>query len=84
MSTAPRTRPTHADAVMEQALQDAAPNPLPLPMTYMPELTFAQDGQGRALEWTAAGLDAVKIGLLTELFWGMASRSYIRTRAWSD
>jgi hypothetical protein len=41
-------------------------------------------GDAHTASWTAAGLDAVKIGLLTELFWGMASRSYIRTRAWSD
>jgi hypothetical protein len=29
-----------------------------------------------------AGLDPVQIGLLTELYWGMPPRSYIRTRAW--
>ena len=34
--------------------------------------------------WTAAGFDATEIGLLTELYWGLPSRSYIRTRAWSD
>jgi hypothetical protein len=38
------------------ALQDAAPNPLPLPMIYVPELTFATDGVNRGLECTAAGL----------------------------
>lgn len=34
--------------------------------------------------WTAAGFDAVEIGLITELFWGLPLRSYIRTRAWTD
>lgn len=34
--------------------------------------------------WTGAGFDAVEIGLITELYWGLPLRSYIRTRAWSD
>jgi hypothetical protein len=34
--------------------------------------------------WTDAGIDAVEIGLLTELYWGLRPRTYIRTRAWSD
>ncbi|OBG45558.1 hypothetical protein A5672_08750 [Mycobacterium alsense] len=34
--------------------------------------------------WTTAGFDAVEIGLLTELYWGMPLRSYIRTRAWTE
>lgn len=34
--------------------------------------------------WIAAGFDAVEIGLLTELYWGLPLRSYIRTRAWTD
>lgn len=33
--------------------------------------------------WTTAGFDAVEIGLLTELYWGLPLRSYIRSRAWS-
>ena len=33
---------------------------------------------------SAAGFDAAEIGLLTELYWGMPSRTYVRTRAWSD
>jgi hypothetical protein len=33
--------------------------------------------------WTIAGFDAVEIGLLTELYWGLPMRSYIRSRAWS-
>jgi hypothetical protein len=38
-------------------LQDAAPDPLPLAITYGPELTFATDGENRGLEWTAPELD---------------------------
>ncbi|MFV0534405.1 MAG: SCO6745 family protein [Cumulibacter sp.] len=34
--------------------------------------------------WTIAGFDAAEIGLLTELYWGLPPRSYVRTRAWSD
>lgn len=34
--------------------------------------------------WVAAGLDACEVGLLTELYWGMPARSYVRTRAWSS
>ena len=32
----------------------------------------------------AAGHDAAEIGLLTELYWGMPTRTYVRTRAWTD
>ncbi len=41
-------------------------------------------GDAHTAAWTAAGLDATEIGLLTELYWGLPMRSYIRTRAWSD
>ncbi|MGH3970940.1 MAG: SCO6745 family protein [Mycobacterium sp.] len=34
--------------------------------------------------WTTAGFDAVEIGLITELYWGLPLRSYIRTRAWTE
>lgn len=33
--------------------------------------------------WVQAGFDAVEIGLLTELYWGLPMRTYVRTRAWS-
>jgi hypothetical protein len=33
--------------------------------------------------WVAAGLTATDIGLLTELTWGMPTRSYSRTRGWT-
>jgi len=41
-------------------------------------------GDAHTAAWTSAGLDAVEIGLLTELFLGIPLRSYIRTRAWND
>ena len=41
-------------------------------------------GDSHISAWTAAGFDAAEIGLLTELYWGLPLRTYIRTRAWSD
>ena len=41
-------------------------------------------GDSHTIAWAHAGLDAVEIGLLTELFWGLPMRTYTRTRAWSD
>ena len=41
-------------------------------------------GDAHTAAWTSAGLDAVEIGLLTERYWGLPSKSYVRTRAWSD
>jgi hypothetical protein len=41
-------------------------------------------GDAHIAAWTAAGCDATEIGLLTELYWGLPMRTYIRTRAWSD
>lgn len=41
-------------------------------------------GDAHIAAWTTAGFDAVEIGLLTEAWWGLPMRTYIRTRAWSD
>lgn len=41
-------------------------------------------GDAHTASWIAAGIDAVEIGLLTERFWGLPFKSYVRTRAWSD
>jgi hypothetical protein len=41
-------------------------------------------GDAHVAAWTSAGFDATEIGLLTELYWGLPMRSYIRTRAWGD
>lgn len=41
-------------------------------------------GDGHIAAWITAGCDAIEIGLLTELFWGMGMGTYIRTRGWSQ
>jgi len=41
-------------------------------------------GDAHTAAWTTAGFDATEIGLLSELYWGLQLRTYIRTRAWSD
>lgn len=41
-------------------------------------------GDSHTAAWIAAGFDAPEIGLLTELWWGLPPRSYVRTRAWSS
>jgi hypothetical protein len=41
-------------------------------------------GDSHVVAWTAMGLSAVEIGLLTELWWGGEPRRYIRTRGWDD
>lgn len=41
-------------------------------------------GDAHTAAWTSAGFDAPEIGLVTELYWGLPPRSYVRTRAWSD
>lgn len=40
-------------------------------------------GDGHIACWVGAGCDAVEIGLLTELYWGLPLGTYIRTRSWS-
>jgi hypothetical protein len=40
-------------------------------------------GDAHIAAWTSAGFDATEIGLLTEAFWGLPLRSYVRTRAWT-
>lgn len=41
-------------------------------------------GDAHTAAWTAAGIDATEIGLLSELYWGLPMRTYSRTRAWSE
>lgn len=41
-------------------------------------------GDNHTIAWVGAGLDAVEIGLMTELYWGLPLRSYTRSRAWTD
>lgn len=40
-------------------------------------------GDAHVAAWTSAGFDATEIGLLTEAWWGLGLRTYLRTRAWS-
>lgn len=40
-------------------------------------------GDSHTAAWVDAGLDAVEIGFLTELSWGLPLRSYTLTRGWS-
>lgn len=41
-------------------------------------------GDAHTAAWTSAGFDAAEIGLVTELYWGLPPRTYVRTRAWND
>jgi hypothetical protein len=41
-------------------------------------------GDSHTAAWISAEVDATEIGLLTELYIGIAPRTYVRTRAWSD
>jgi hypothetical protein len=41
-------------------------------------------GDSHINAWTNAGVDATEICLFSEAYWGLALRSYSRTRAWSD
>ncbi len=41
-------------------------------------------GDSHTAAWAAAGFDAAEIGLVTERWWGLPARSYVRTRGWSD
>lgn len=41
-------------------------------------------GDAHTAAWTAAGVDAVELGLLTELYSGMPPRSYWRSKGWDD
>jgi hypothetical protein len=41
-------------------------------------------GDAHIAAWTAAGVDATEICLLTEPFWGLPLRTYSRSRGWTD
>lgn len=40
-------------------------------------------GDSHNIAWVGAGLDAVEIGILSELSWGLPAKTYSRSRAWS-
>lgn len=62
---------------------------LPVPETQLGRMWRLGDcmrefrGDSHTASWIAAGLDAIEIGLLSELYWGLPLHSYVRTRAWS-
>lgn len=41
-------------------------------------------GDAHIAAWVAAGMDACEMCLLTEPFWGLALRTYSRSRGWTD
>jgi hypothetical protein len=41
-------------------------------------------GDAHVAAWTTSGFNATEIGLLTEAYWGLPLRTYIRSRSWSD
>ena len=41
-------------------------------------------GDAHIAAWIGAGFDATEIGLLTELYWGLPLRTYVRSRSWTD
>ena len=41
-------------------------------------------GDSHTAAWTSAGFDAVEIGLLTEMYWGLPLKTYIRSRGWTE
>jgi hypothetical protein len=41
-------------------------------------------GDAHVAAWTTAGFDATEIGLLTEPYWGLPFRTYVRSRSWTD
>jgi hypothetical protein len=41
-------------------------------------------GDSHTASWISEGFDATEIGRLTELYMGIPTRTYVRTRAWSD
>jgi hypothetical protein len=40
-------------------------------------------GDSHIAAWLSSGFDATEIGLLSELYWGLPMRTYVRSRAWS-
>lgn len=40
-------------------------------------------GDSHNAAWISAGLTGAEIGLLSEAYWGLPMRSYVRTRAWT-
>ena len=74
----PAGRPLYAGV-----LAQGAPG-LPLgDVWWLGDLLREYRGDAHTAAWVAAGLDAVEIGLLSELWIGLPMGTYIRSRAWS-
>ena len=41
-------------------------------------------GDAHTAAWTSAGFDGAEIGVLTERWWGLPARTYVRSRGWND
>jgi hypothetical protein len=61
----------------------AAPDDELAEMWWMGDMLREHRGDSHNSAWTAIGIDAIEIGLLTDLYWGLPMRSYSRTRAWT-
>lgn len=47
------------------------------------DLVREHRGDSHVIAWVGAGFDAVEIGLLTELWWRLPLKTYVRSRGWS-
>lgn len=65
-------------------LADATPDDPLLRAWRLADQVREYRGDAHTAAWTIEGLTACEIGMLTELYWGMASRSYVRSRLFSD
>jgi hypothetical protein len=63
--------------------QEVPPSPLGAAWRYADRLREYR-GDAHTAAWTSAGFDAVEVGLLTELYWGLPLKTYIRSRAWPE
>lgn len=51
---------------------------------HLADLLREYRGDSHTIAWVGAGFDATEIGLVSELWWGLPTRTYVRTRAWTD
>lgn len=65
-------------------LADATPDDPLLRAWRLADQVREYRGDAHTAAWTIEGLTACEIGMLTELYWGMASRSYVRSRLFAD
>src|SRR5690606_25647990 len=51
---------------------------------HLADLLREYRGDSHTVAWVGAGSDATEIGLITEQYWGVPPRTYVRSRAWTD